>query len=145
MNKKIAIDEVLKNILHQEGASTQEEICNKLSHLGIEITQSSVSRWLRKIHAIKVFTDKGTSYVLPNPEVASKTRLLVSVSFNNSLIVIRTAPGSASWFAGLIDKQFTEKVLGTLAGDDTVFVTPIKEEIIPLLAKEIEFFLQIYE
>lgn len=145
MSKKIAIDEVLKNILNQDGASTQEEICNKLARLGIEITQSSVSRWLRRIHAIKVFTDKGTSYVLPKPETISKVSLLISVSYNNSLIVVRTAPGSASWFAGLIDKHFTETVLGTLAGDDTVFITPVKEEDIPLLAKDIEFFLQVYE
>lgn len=145
MNKKVAIDEILKNILNQDGASTQEEICNKLALLGIEITQSSVSRWLRKIQAIKVFSDKGTSYVLPKPEMISKSRLLISVSYNNSLVVIRTAPGSASWFASLIDQHFHGKVLGTLAGDDTVFITPIKEEMIPSLAKEIEMFLQIYE
>ncbi|SGA23676.1 arginine repressor [Chlamydia abortus] len=54
MKKTMAVDEALKEILNREGASTQEEICQKLSSLGIAMTQSSVSRWLRKVHTIKI-------------------------------------------------------------------------------------------
>ncbi|ADZ18593.1 MULTISPECIES: arginine repressor [Chlamydia] len=145
MKKNMAVDEALKEILSREGASTQEEICQKLSSLGIAMTQSSVSRWLRKVHAIKIPGEKGARYSLP-PSVGESNikRLVFSVRHNSSLIVIRTAPGSASWIASLIDNRFTESILGTLAGDDTIFITPISESTISLIAKDIENFLLVF-
>lgn len=143
MKKKIAVDEMLKNILERDGASTQEEICNKLAHLGIEITQSSVSRWLRKIQAVKISTNKGASYVLPKAQSLPNMQLALSVAHNATMIVVRTAPGSASLLAALIDQSFTGKILGTLAGDDTIFITPVDETCITALAKELEIFLHV--
>ncbi|WP_348664092.1 arginine repressor [Chlamydia vaughanii] len=145
MKKKVAVDEALKKILSREGASTQEEICEKLSLLGVAITQSSVSRWLRRVHAIKVPGEKGARYALPPSVDDSGIRhLVLSIRHNSSLIVIHTAPGSASWIASLIDKKFAESILGTLAGDDTIFATPIDESMISLIVKDIENFLLVF-
>ncbi|SYX09025.1 Arginine repressor,arginine repressor,arginine repressor,Arginine repressor, C-terminal domain [Chlamydia poikilotherma] len=145
MKKNVAVDEALKEILNKEGASTQEEICEKLSSLGIAMTQSSVSRWLRKVHAIKIPGEKGARYSLPpSIDESNIKHLVVSIRHNSSLIVIRTAPGSASWIAGLIDNKFSENILGTLAGDDTIFITLISESMISLIVKDIENFLLVF-
>ncbi|AUS59998.1 arg regulon repressor [Chlamydia abortus] len=53
-------------------------------------------------------------------------------------------PGSASWIASLIDNRFTESILGTLAGDDTIFITPTSESTISLIAKDMENFLLVF-
>ncbi|EPP35544.1 arginine repressor [Chlamydia ibidis] len=145
MEKKTDVGERLKEILMQEGAATQEEICIKLGSLGIDITQSSISRWLRKVGAIRKSTEHGAYYSLPHSQDDLRFHKLVfAVHHNNSLIVVRTAPGSASWIAGLIDKEFSKKILGTLAGDDTIFVSPIQEDKIAILSKEIGNFLRIF-
>ncbi|ANH78958.1 arginine repressor [Candidatus Chlamydia sanziniae] len=140
------IDRILKEILSREGAATQEELCAKLSALGIAMTQSSVSRWLRKIQAVKVPGEYGGArYTLPvSSEDPKMCHLVLSIRYNASLIVIHTAPGSASWIAGLLDQGLKEQILGTLAGDDTIFVTPVAEEELPLLAKAIENLLKVF-
>lgn len=143
MNKKISIEEILKKILKQDGASTQEEICHKLASMGIDMTQSSVSRWLRKINAVKICTKKGAGYVLSKSHSLPKGKLFLSIAHNSSMIVIRTVPGSASLFASMIDQEFSGQILGSLAGDDTIFVTPAEEQHIANVAKELENFLQI--
>lgn len=145
MKKHMDIDEALKKILITEGASTQEEICEKLSLLGVKVTQSSVSRWLRRVGAIKISSDQGTRYALPpSSDEVSVSRLVSSIQHNAYLIVIRTLPGSASWIAGLLDKNFSTNLLGTLAGDDTIFATPKEGVCIKQMAQEIENFLLIF-
>ncbi|WP_201456981.1 arginine repressor [Chlamydia sp. 17-3921] len=144
MKKKLAIEEVLKKILIKEGASTQEELCEKFSTLGISMTQSSISRWLRRIQAVKIRGDEGYRYALPeNVEEAKACFLVLSIRYNTFMVVIRTAPGSASWVAGLLDKRFSEEILGTLAGDDTIFVAPVREKQPSLLAEILANFLQV--
>ncbi|SPN73350.1 Arginine hydroxamate resistance protein,arginine repressor,arginine repressor,Arginine repressor, C-terminal domain [Chlamydia serpentis] len=145
MKKKLTIEETLKEILRLEGAATQEELCEKLSAQGFTTTQSSVSRWLRKIHAVKIPGHHGPSYSLPpSKDNIHAPRLVVSIRHNTYLIVIRTVPGSASWIAGLIDEELKDEVLGTLAGDDTVFVTPVEEQRLLLLVDAIANLLQVF-
>ncbi|SGA26710.1 arginine repressor [Chlamydia abortus] len=89
--------------------------------------------------------EKGARYSLP-PSIGESNikHLVLSVRHNSSLIVIRTVPGSASWIASLIDNRFTESILGTLAGDDTIFITPTSESTISLIAKDMENFLLVF-
>ncbi|AGW38980.1 arginine repressor [Chlamydia pecorum] len=144
MKKKFAIEDMLKEFLSQKGASTQEELCEKFISLGIPMTQSSISRWLRKIRAVKVHGKEGCRYVLPESSEEFKLCFLVSsVRYNLFMIVIRTAPGSASWVAGILDKQFPKEILGTLAGDDTIFIAPAKDQNLPDLAQTLANFLQV--
>lgn len=93
------------------------------------INQSKVSRLLRKINAVKSTNDKGEMiYRLPHdlipPSVnTSISDLVIDIVANEVLIIIKTSPGSASLIAKIID---TKKCLtiGTIAGDDTIFVAP---------------------
>ena len=119
----------LKSILLQGITATQETICTALEAKGHQINQSKISRLLRNINAIKSKNDAGEMvYRLPHdiaPPSISTTlaHLIINVVANESMIIIKTSPGSASLIARIIDDKRCQ-VLGTIAGDDTIFVAP---------------------
>lgn len=123
--------EALKQILMGRKANTQEDLCHALAKQGYEINQSTVSRLLRKIGAIKMVNSQGrVVYSLPR-EPAPPTimtplhQLVLDISANETMIVIITSPGSASMIGRVLDyHQEDFGILGTLAGDDCVFVVP---------------------
>lgn len=123
--------EALKDLLLTGEASTQEHICSVMEKAGYEINQSKVSRLLRKIGAIKVENAKGqTVYSLPRepaPPTSSTQlcNLVLDVDCNETMVVIMTSPGSASMIARMLDyASIKHEILGTVAGDDTIFVSP---------------------
>lgn len=123
--------DALKGLLLGREATTQEDICAVLVKKGYDVNQSKVSRLLRKIGAIKVENIKGqTVYSLPRepapPTLDTPLRgLILDIVANETLVVIFTSPGSASMVARMLDYvQITTEVLGTIAGDDTIFVAP---------------------
>jgi transcriptional regulator of arginine metabolism len=123
----------LYEILEKGDLSTQEEFVEELRAQKFDVTQSTISRDLRRIGAIKVTGPGGTVvYRLPEeqstplPAVVSNglKGLLVEISHNGSMIVIHTSPGSASLVARHLDAVRPRGILGTIAGDDTIFVAP---------------------
>jgi transcriptional regulator of arginine metabolism len=123
---------VLRKILEEGQISTQEGIANELRNQKFVVTQSTISRDLSRLNAIKTRDASGNivyrlpeDVEVPNPLPASDLKgLLLSVQHNGSLIVIQTAPGSANLVARQLDLSRPEGVLGTIAGDDTIFVAP---------------------
>ncbi len=119
----------LKTILIQGVKATQDTICTELEARGHVINQSKVSRLLRKINAIKSSNDHGEMvYRLPHdvapPSIdTALAELIIDIVKNESLIIVKTSPGSASVIARIIDNKQCQ-VIGTLAGDDTIFVAP---------------------
>jgi transcriptional regulator of arginine metabolism len=143
--------EALRELLMGRKASTQEEICSALEKLGYEINQSKVSRLLRKVGAIKVANVRGqTVYSLPRepapPSMNTPIRnLVLDIIANEALVVIFTSPGSASMVARVLDyNQITTEILGTIAGDDTIFVAPKSIKETQKLSAEIKNLLQDY-
>jgi transcriptional regulator of arginine metabolism len=131
---------VLKKLLAGGKMSTQEELVEELSRLKFDVTQSTISRDLRRIGAVKAIHPNGaTMYQLTqnfsSPMTSSNLKsLLLDVTHNDSIIVIHTAAGSASLIAAHLDNVKPEGILGTIAGDDTVFVAaasaiPVKKVI----------------
>lgn len=139
------LDEALKALLMSRKSSTQEDICKALEEQGYEINQSKASRLLRKIGASKVINAFGqTVYSLPReptpPSMGMALRnLILDIVANETLIIIFTSPGSASMVARVLDyHQFSAGILGTIAGDDTIFVAPKSIKDIPRLTQEIK-------
>lgn len=135
-DETMALMEALRGLLVATEAGTQESICSELERAGYDINQSKVSRLLRKIGAVKVVNSKGqTVYSLPRepapPTMETPMRnLIIDVVANEVMVVVYTSPGSASMVARILDyKNITTEILGTVAGDDTIFVAPktIKE------------------
>jgi transcriptional regulator of arginine metabolism len=126
--------QILKEILFEGSASTQDEIRDALEKRKFPVTQSTVSRDLKRIGAIKTIDAEGrTVYRLgedlvaapfPAPVANSMKELVTDVTSNGMMIVIHTSPGSASLVARHIDSSLSGEILGTIAGDDTIFVAP---------------------
>ena len=110
---------------------TQEELASELRALGYKVTQATVSRDIRELRLIKVAAKGGGSkYAKPERhETAVSERLtrilsdsLVSVDFSGNLIVVKTLSGSAHAAAGALENLGWPEILGTIAGDNTIFV-----------------------
>ncbi|PWU13223.1 MAG: arginine repressor [Bdellovibrio sp.] len=120
----------LRRLLSEGLASTQEELVRELRNLEYNVTQSTISRDLRRLGAVKFIDHTGrTAYRLPAdlPERApvshdGLSEHVISVEYNSSMAVIHTLPGSASLVARFLDQTKPGGVMGTIAGDDTIFV-----------------------
>lgn len=123
------------SLLKQEQFGSQGEIVTALKELGFEnVNQSKVSRMLSKFGAVRTRNAKQEMvYCLPAelgvPTTSSPLRnLVVDIDHNDFVIVIHTTPAAAQLIARLLDSiGKAEGILGTIAGDDTVFVTPTKD------------------
>ncbi|MBI2604957.1 MAG: hypothetical protein HYW49_02635, partial [Deltaproteobacteria bacterium] len=120
--------ESLRQILSAGDAGTQEELRRLLQARGLDVTQSTVSRALRKLGAVRAADESGrTRYRLATAEAvdaldgdASLKGMLLNIVSNGSLVVLQTAPGSASLLARVLDQKKPAGILGTIAGDDTI-------------------------
>ena len=115
-------------ILRTGRGSTQEQLMEELSAEGFRTTQATLSRDLARLSARRVSRPDGAFYEIgdgaPAAVAAAVSGLVSQVATNGSLVVIRTLPGSAPAVARAIDLARLPDVLGTIAGDDTVFVAP---------------------
>ena len=115
--------------------SNQEEVLQALRKEGFELTQATLSRDMKQLKIAKAASLNGKYvYVLPNdtmyrrvssPRPASEmlmTTGFLSINFSGNMGVIRTRPGYASSLAYNIDNSNTPEILGTIAGDDTIFI-----------------------
>ncbi len=134
---------VLREILLSGKARTQAEIRQALEKLNIPTSQSKISRLLHSIGAVKVVDSQGkTQYRLPHEtglihelsaplEKAQLSQWILDVTANEALIVIHTTPGAAGMIARILDQQRMHlNILGTIAGDDTIFIAPQKNNAI---------------
>ena len=131
----------LRKILLSGNAHTQLDIREALENQGIIVSQPKISRLLNQIGAVKVVDAGGkTHYRLPHEsglihELSSPhekmlmKQWVLNIAANESLIVIHTTPGAASMVARIIDQHRLElELLGTIAGDDTIFTTPKSQQ-----------------
>lgn len=140
--------EDLRSVLLSNTVGTQEEIKLALEEMGHEINQSKISRLLRRLGAIKTTNERRQIvYTLPLEPAppASKSilsELITSIHKNESIIVIHTNPGSASLIGRLLDHHRDQlMILGTVAGDDTIFIAPLSVKNITKTRKLIQSFL----
>ena len=116
---------VLAKIIREQAVGRQTELVAMLRKQGHAATQSSVSRDLRELGVAKM----GDRYVLPEAAVASKNDFSTLKQFVNArltagtnLTVLKTTVGSAQSVAVAIDTARWPEVIGTLSGDDTIFI-----------------------
>ena len=128
---RLALVDDLRGLLLEGKVTTQEDICATLESLGHVINQSKVSRLLRKIGAVKSKNEQGEIvYHLPfdpaPPTTSSQlSSLIIDVVANEVTIIVYTSPGSAQLIARVLDHhKKTIQILGTIAGDDAIFIAP---------------------
>jgi transcriptional regulator of arginine metabolism len=144
------IEQTVRELLAQQAVRTQTEIKSILEKQGIPIDQSTISRVLRKISATKTLDAQGQSiYKIgegsqPLSPQISLTELVLSINHNEHMIIVRTSPGAAMLIARYLDHHREElQLLGTVAGDDTVFVVPERVKIIKKIMNGVKFILAI--
>lgn len=129
--KKYARQSKILKIIEGCNIETQEELSERLSALGIEITQATISRDIKELGLVKVLNPEGRYIYKPISlkQDNMKERLrkifstsIISITNAGSIIVIKTLPGAAQISAAAVDALEIPEVAGTLAGDDTVFI-----------------------
>lgn len=110
---------IIASIIGQNAIHTHEELASALAEKGIIVTQATLSRDIRDLGAFK--SPEGC-YQLPEKKIPSNSTLLQSIECSGQLCVVHTKPGFASAFATLVDSSSIYGVMGTLAGDDTIFI-----------------------
>ena len=131
--------EALKMLISSKELGSQEEVLQALEKEGYKLTQATLSRDLKQLKVAKAASMNGKYvYVLPNdtmykritkPRTALEmlqTSGFLSISFSGNMGVIKTRPGYASSIAYNIDNSDSPNIIGTIAGDDTIFIV-IKE------------------
>ena len=119
-------------IISTKNVETQEQLLEELKKEGFRGTQATISRDIKELRIVKELTTLGTyRYTTSTDEVGGNfsARLntivrecVIGFDYSQNIIVIHTLPGLASAAGSAIDAMSMSVVLGTLAGDDTVFV-----------------------
>lgn len=118
MQKEQRQTAILK-LISARAISTQEELSRLLQKKGYPVTQSSISRDLLELGIIKA----NGNYAMPQkPKNAVSLGLLSLEKAGENLIVAKCEPGLASAVAVRIDSAWLEQIIGTIAGDDTIFI-----------------------
>lgn len=143
--KQDGLTKAFKNLLLQEKFSSQIEFVQALQEQGFDnVNQSKVSRMLTKFGAVRTRNAKSEMvYCLPTalsvPTTTSPLKnLVIDIDYNSSMVVIHTSPGAAQLIARLLDSiGKSGGILGSIAGDDTIFCTPTKESSVKKLYQTI--------
>ncbi len=133
-------------IVNEMCVKTQEELSDALIRRGFDVTQATVSRDIKELRILKKQTGGGCRYVAPEPSVLEENTGRVHSIFKNAaksvecamnLIVIKTLPGLADAAAITLESMEWPEILGTIAGDDTVFVAARDGEAALLVKKRL--------
>lgn len=138
-----------KKLLKEQCYGSQGELAAALHKCGFEnITQAKISRTLTKLGAVKKRNVRNEIvYLLQDELSAPRTKqaihtVVLSIKHNNMQIIIKTGIGGAPLIARMLDLQGESVgVLGTLAGDDTIFVAPVDVTQIENIAQSISIML----
>ena len=122
----------IMEIISSQDIETQEQLQEQLQLAGFTCTQATISRDIKELRIIKELTSFGTyRYTTSTKEITStfSTRLnnifrecIVRYDYAMNIVGVHTMPGLASAAASAIDGMKMSFVIGTLAGDDTVFI-----------------------
>lgn len=123
---------MILEIIAQENIETQEQLLDRLQARGIVSTQATMSRDIKQLHLVKEPAGQGIyKYAVSNNRVrlntADKLRTIfkesiISVNYAQNIVVVKTLAGLAGGACEALDHMDVNGVVGTLAGENTVFI-----------------------
>lgn len=130
---KKARQQAIADVVQDRQLRTQRELVAALQDKGFRVAQATVSRDITEMGLVKVRVDGALVYALPSAEAAVElggeqrlaqllSDLPIEVRRSGTMLVIRAVPGTAHAIAAALDRAQWKDVLGTIAGDDTLFV-----------------------
>lgn len=134
-------------LIKENNIETQQELTSLLAKMGFEVTQATVSRDIKELSLVKRRAGDGRYVYAPHSEeantgVSDKMSLILQKSITGvdyalNTIVIKTLAGMAQGAASVLDAMHFSECLGTIAGDDTIFIITRSEEAAQKLVKEL--------
>jgi len=113
--QQVIIDQISRKTI-----SSQEDLKASLMTAGVDVTQATLSRDLKELGVVKIVADNGQyKYTLSGP--ADRIRIL-SCEASGNLLVLKTSNGLAPAVAYEVDSLDMPEILGTVAGENTVFI-----------------------
>lgn len=123
----------IRDLIEQRTIRTQQELAAALRERGFQATQATISRDVAELGLVKRNRDGTVAYVLPPRLVEAETSgedrlrtlfadLPAEIREAGLLLIVRTLPGSAHAIAAALDRARWPEVVGSIAGDDTVFI-----------------------
>ena len=118
-------------IINDNVIETQDDLIEKLRESGYPVTQATVSRDIKQLGLIKTATkDGGYKYTAPrNDGAGNDTKLrtimketIISAQEAQNIVVLKTMPGMATAAATSLDVLMGDDIVGSIAGDDTIFI-----------------------
>ena len=134
-------------IITSRDVETQEELARLLGEQGFQVTQATVSRDIKELRLIKVLTPEGRYRyaTVEKAEADMQERFIqmfancvLSVATAGNLVVIKTISGSASAAAEAIDSMKFPEVVGSIAGDNTIFIAVHEARAVPEVVRKFQ-------
>jgi transcriptional regulator of arginine metabolism len=131
VQKRYRQGQILK-LLAGHVVASQDELRRQLGHLGMRVTQATLSRDLRELRLVKTtegyrpLSSAAAEEAAPQNTLARALKeFLLDIRPAQNLLVLKTPPGGAQPLAAAVDAEHWKEIAGTLAGDDTVLlITP---------------------
>ena len=135
--KKNARQALILDIISKYKIETQSELAEKLIEAGDNVTQATVSRDIKSLKLVKVSDNNGKTYysTMNKPGVSLTGKMLsvythafISADYAGNIVVVKTLTGMAQAVASAIDSLELPDIVGTIAGDDTIFLASRTED-----------------
>ncbi len=113
------------DLIRKNKIRTHEQLVDELKAEGILVTQATVSRDIKELGIIKIQDEQGSIYAAAKEWDNSLTKFsgdIVDVKCAMNIVVIHTKPGIASAVAAAVDNEMKPEIVGSIAGDDTIFI-----------------------
>ncbi len=137
--------EMLTKLIQNKKISTQDELISELRAAGYAVTQATVSRDIRQLQLVKRKSRSGKYYyALPDSSddhTADRLQFMLTsaataVDYAGNIVVIKTEGGMAQALCASLDSAELEEIIGTIAGDDTIFIAvKTQEQAVSLAAR----------
>lgn len=134
-------------LINENHIETQEELLFKLKERGFKVTQATVSRDIKELRLLKSLSPDGKYHYTTVAKNASDgrsgfrsffTNSVVSVKSAQNIIVIKTMAGMAQGVCASLDSMEYDEILGTIAGDDTIFAVSTDSQTALDFAKDLK-------
>lgn len=148
--RHIKIMEIIKN----NKIGTQHELRQALIDNGFDVTQATVSRDINDLKIVKKhLPEGGYAYAVAQLDDSIKSadrfsklfnEAVISADYAENIIVIKSFPGMANAVCSLLDAMQIDDIVGTIAGDDTIFIVVRKKEEAEMIARDFNQRLEKY-
>ncbi len=126
MKKNEIVENAVRDLLINRKVHNQKELGTLLVKQGYKVTQSTISRILHKIEAIKTLDETGGTYYRLRPQASRylATNLVHKIVSTETLVIVFTSAGAAGHVCEYLDRQHSPLIAGTIAGENTIFIAP---------------------